>query len=198
MRYLFIAGFFVMVAAQWYVPVSMILDTNATIDEGVEYLFKTRPIDPADPFRGRYITLSYDAEVYNPRDTNQAHFDYYSEVYATLGTDSTGFAKVIYLSALPPKAEAGKHGYIPVKVTYASVYEGTAEVQLSFPFNRFYVEESKASEAEQLYWSTRGDSTNVCYAKVRVRNGKAILTDVMVNDSSIVDVVRRINADKQN
>jgi uncharacterized membrane-anchored protein len=195
MRYLFIAGFVIMVGAQWYVPISMIRDNQATIDDGVEYRFKTRPIDPADPFRGRYVTLAFDAEQYNPTDTNQAHFDSYQEVFATLATDSAGFAKVVRLTSKQPDLI---ETYVKTKISYASVWEGKATVQLDFPFDRFYMEESKASDAEQLYWSTRGDSGTVCYARVLVKNGKAMLTDVIINDSSIVDIVRRMNADAAN
>lgn len=188
MKNIVIAAFAVMVVAQWYAPVSMILDSEETIEQGQEFKFRTRPVDPSDPFRGKYITLDFDAENYTPLDTVELYQVENQNVLAIIGTDSLGFAKIEMLTNDPPE---GYSNYITVLYNYR--YEKSAT--LEFPFKRFYLEESKASEAEQLYWQARNDS-NVVYAKVKVYKGNAKLTDVMVNDSSIVDVVRRINAKK--
>ncbi len=188
MKYIFIAGFVLMVAAQWYAPLSMIMSAETTIDDGTEYRFKTRPIDPTDPFRGKYITLDYDAETYNSNTGGELGFEQGTEVFAIIEEDPEGFARVNKLTTEMPQVDY----FIKVQFNYS--YDSTAS--LSFPFKRFYLEESKASEAEQLYWNSRFDSAMVCYAKVRVLRGDAKLVDVMVNDTSIVDVVRRINAGK--
>jgi uncharacterized membrane-anchored protein len=186
MRYLFIIGFVVMVGAQWYVPLSMIVDSNKTIEEGVEYHFRTQPVDPSDPFRGKYITLDFNAAQYHIADTSQLHFLERSQVYATVGKDTAGFAQIVKLSIEPPDGDVD---YIAVEYTYT--YDSTA--YLNFPFSRFYLEESKASEAERVYWQSRIDTSVTCYAKVRVWKGDAKVVDVMINDSSIVDVVNRVN-----
>ena len=195
MRLVFITGFLLMVAAQWYAPLSIIVQANDTIDEGHEYLFKTRPVDPSDPFRGKYITLSFEAENYIAHDSTETKFAPYSTVYAVLDSDSLGFAKIAHIQAGEPDNAVD---YIPVEFQ-SGWYDSTSmNVLVRFPFSRFYLEESKASETEQLYWQSRSDSTSVCYAKVKVLNGDTKLTDVIINDSSIVDVVKRINADKVN
>lgn len=196
MRYVYLTGLVLMIAAQWYAPVSMIMDSERTIDEGNEYKFKTRPVDPTDPFRGKYITLSFDAETYKSDDTTELKLEQYSTAYAEIGIDSGGYARVVKLLPAPPEHTPGyfPNDYLEVEFLYA--YDGLAT--LKFPFQQFYLEESKASEAEQLYWQSRGDSSMVCYAKVKILNGDAKLVDVIVNDSSIVDVVRRINAGKEN
>jgi len=190
MRYIIVGVFIVMVIAQWAVPVSMIMGEEDNLKNGTEYRFKTRPVDPSDPFRGKYVTLSFEAEQYSPADTNETHFERDDEVYATIAPDEDGFAKVIHISAEPP---GDVDAYLQTKVMYANVYDGEGHVTLDFPFNRFYLEESKASDAERLAWSSRDDSTRVTYAKVMVGKGQASLVDVIVNDTSIVDVVRRIN-----
>jgi uncharacterized membrane-anchored protein len=188
MKNIFVVGFVIMVVAQWAAPLSMILESEKTIEEGREYRFKTRPVDPSDPFRGKSIILDFEADRYISKDTMQTTFPQYSMVYATLGKDDKGFARVDRLSATPPDMV----DYIPVEFQYAL----DSVASLRFEFNEFYLEESKASEAEQLYWQSRFDSTMVCYAKVKVLDGDAKLVDVIVNDSSIVDIVRRINANK--
>ena len=70
--------------------------------------------------------------------------------------------------------------------------------RIEYPFNRFYVEESKASKAEGLYTNSQMDTSQVAYALVRVKMGKAILQDVRINERSIVDLVEEINRQKAN
>jgi uncharacterized membrane-anchored protein len=193
MKNIIIGAFVIMVGAQWFVPLSQIRGATRTIREGREYKFKTAPVDPSDPFRGKYITLNYDLTNYYPADTNEGHFVERSKVYALLGRDSAGYAKINKLVQEPPTGDDTDY----IEVTYEYGYGGmNSRVGLYLPFTTMYLEESKASEAEQLYWQNRRDSVINCYAKVMVLRGDAKLVDVMVNDSSIVDVVRRINKNK--
>jgi hypothetical protein len=64
------------------------------------------------------------------------------------------------------------------------------KVFIEYPFDRFYMEESKAFDAERLYSETQGDSTKKTYAVVNVRNGNAVLMDVHINGVPIRDVVK--------
>jgi uncharacterized membrane-anchored protein len=189
MRNIFIIGFVLMAAAQWYAPLSMIFESENTIEGGTEYKFKTRPVDPTDPFRGKYITLDYEAETYEPKDTMELYVADRPEIYGVIGTDSAGFARIEKVVIAPPT----DRDWIPLKLSYVS---GRTSAVFEFPFDRFYLEESKASEAEQVYWQSRRDSV-VVYAKVMILDGDAKLVDVIVNDSSIADVVSRINANKE-
>lgn len=200
MRNLVIAGFVLMVVAQWYAPLSMVYDSEKTIDEGTVYNFKTMPVDPTDPFRGKYITLNFEGETYYPADTNELHFEPGQKVYATITADVTGYARITGLTAAPPEEDVD---YIAMTFQYsrnsrllpAIDAPEDAVIYLDFPFKRYYLEESKASEAEKVYWNSNRANDNVlCYAKVSVHKGNATLTDVMVNDRSITDVVREMNA----
>lgn len=192
MRGIVIGGFVLMVVLQWYAPLSMIYDSEKNIEEGTEYRFKTAPLDPSDPFRGKYITLAYEEETYYPLDTNEARFEYGQKVYALLTRDTLGYAKIFQLVDDEPIDGVD---YIPADFTYMyRDYNNKPIINLQFPFKRYYLEESKASEAEQLYWRTLADGSKVCYAKVSIHRGEATLTNVMVNDSSLVDIVRRMNA----
>jgi uncharacterized membrane-anchored protein len=192
MRYLVITGFVLMVAAQWYAPLSMVWDSQRTVDQGVEYKFKTAPVDPSDPFRGKYITLSFEAETYHPIDTTEAAIPEQKEIYATLITDSLGYATVLQLSEDRPLPGLD---YITTEIYYVYRDENNKPViNLNFPFTRYYLEESKASEAERLYWNNNRDTAAVCYATVSVHEGNSTLTDVMIGEKRIVDIVRELNA----
>lgn len=189
MKYGVIIGFVIMVLAQWYAPISMIIGSEKTIDGGKEFKFRTRPVDPSDPFRGKSIILQFDATTYTTNDSTQLKFLPSSPVYAVIDVDPRGFARIKQLTNDPPE----DRDFFTAQFNYS--YDSIA--YLSFPFDEFYLEESKASEAERIYWQSRSDSTMVCYAKVMVLDGDAKLVDVIVNDSSIVDVVKRINVGKE-
>ena len=60
-RYLF-AGFILVALLQLFVPANMIWQEEGTIQEGTEFHFKVAPVDPNDPFRGKYISLAFEAD----------------------------------------------------------------------------------------------------------------------------------------
>jgi hypothetical protein len=64
----------------------------------------------------------------------------------------------------------------------------------NLPFDRFYLEESKASEAERVYWQAQRDTAQVAYGLVTIGKGRAVLTDVMINDRSVVDIITDLNS----
>ena len=181
--------FVLMCLAQWLVTGKMIYNSEKVIDEGTTYKFKTQPIDPSDPFRGKYITLNFDATSIVL--DNSGHWESGEEVYVTFTSDSAGFAKASGIFKEPPDSET----YLKTSVNYINTYQHF-EVFFNIPFDRFYLEESKASQAEQLYWQAESDTTQVAYGLVTIGKGRAVLTDVMINDKSVVDIIEEINADK--
>jgi uncharacterized membrane-anchored protein len=183
MRYGLIALFVGMVLAQWLVPMKMIYSSEQVVLNGTVYKFKTQPVDPSDPFRGKYIVLNF--EVNGIADTTS--YESGELVNIIFENDSAGFAKP--LAALRETPSEGP--YLQTTVTYSSGGEHPM-VYFNLPFDRFYLEESKASEAEQLYWQSRQDSTQITYGLVRIGSGAAVLTDVMINDKSITKMVEQL------
>jgi uncharacterized membrane-anchored protein len=172
--------------AQWFVPGQMISDRERVLREGKTYKFKTEPIDPSDPFRGKYITLNFEersVEVLDPKEWERA-----GDIYVSIA-DSAGFARITKASMYEPEGI----DYIKAKIAWVDSYQPPYHVWIQYPFDRFYVEESKASKAERVSRVTRNDSTTVVYAVVCVLDGTAALKDVMINDRSIADVVREMN-----
>ena len=55
-RLLFVA----LVAAQALLPLVLIAWNEQALASGTQVTLKTAPVDPVDPFRGRYVTLSYE------------------------------------------------------------------------------------------------------------------------------------------
>lgn len=184
-RKLILAAFILVALAQLYVPAKMILDRESVLANGIDFKFKTAPIDPNDPFRGKYISLQYESNVIEIQ--NEEDWRGGEDIYVILANDSNGFAKIESLSKTKPSDEVS---FVKAKVSYVSD-NGSQQLTVSYPFDRFYMEESKALEAEQVYRESVPDTNQVAYALVKIKGGEAVLKDVLINDVSIRDVVNR-------
>lgn len=167
-------AFVIMVIAQLYIPANMILESEKILSDGQVFKFKTAPIDPTDPFRGKYIALNFEATSFRGKlpDT----FFYGEKVYVSLSTNNEGFARIADISKSIPENEHYVSG------TVSNFFEGdTSYVSVEYPFNRFYMEESKAYHAELAYNESARDSNQTTYALVSIRNGDAVIKDVIIN-----------------
>ena len=177
------AIFIVVVLAQLFVPAQMIFDRETILKTGTPYKFRTQPVDPADPFKGKYIYLDFDA---NHTSSNDTSWVISAPIYITFITDSLGFARVKKVSKDDPKVG----DYIKTRVSW---YDRDEEsVGFSLPFNEFYMNENKAYDAELAYNNVQRDSlSNATYALVYISNGKAVLDNVFINDIPIGDYVEK-------
>jgi uncharacterized membrane-anchored protein len=176
-----------MCLAQWIVPAKMVYDSEQVINDGALFKFKTQPIDPSDPFRGKYITLNFEANFI--KVTNASEWQIGQEIFVTFTTDSAGFAIPEKVFLAPPDLES----FLRTRVDYINTYEGEPKLSFTLPFDRFYLEESKASQAEQLYWQTQRDTAQVAYGLVSIARGQAVLNDVFLNDKPIIDIINQLN-----
>ena len=179
-----IPGFVLMVLTQLYVPTRMIFSKERVLADGKEFKFKTRPIDPNDPFRGKYITLSFEANSANVPDAegwNQG-----DPIYVLLTEDEEGFAKIISISKEKPIDD---EDYVNASIGY--VINDTLDwVSVDYPFTRFYMEESKAEGAEEAYRESSRDTNQVTYALVKIKEGEAVIEDVLIDGIPILEVVK--------
>jgi len=178
------SAFILVALAQLYVPSKMISDREEVLATGTEYKFRTAPIDPNDPFRGKYITLSYSentVEIENEKDWTRGEKIY---VHLTKGND--GFARIRSVSK---EESTDTQDYLKVKVNYVSE-NGSDKLTIDYPFDRFYMEESKANDAELAFRQSQGDTSKITYALVRIKNGEAVLKDVMIDGISIRELVK--------
>ncbi len=180
--------FIIVVLAQLFIPAKMILDQEDVLETGTVYKFKTQPVDPSDPFRGKYITLNYDIDSAETKDDSWERDD---NAYLYLELDSLGFAKVDTISK---QKLIAKKDFIQIKINRfddKNWNKNTGyKVYFNLPFNRFYMEEAKAKPAEDVYRNAQRDSLpNNIYGSVYIKDGKAVLQDVIVNDVSIAKYV---------
>ena len=174
-----IAAFIITVLAQLSIPLKMIYDSEITEREGAEFKFKTVPIDPTDFLRGKYIILSYDIENYPTQDTTFISGEY---AYAVLKEDAGGFAEITSLHHDKPKDEKN-YVFAEVHSNYAG------RINLEFPFNRFYMNEHKAKDAETAYAEYSEKDSKPAYALVAVKEGNAVVKDVIIDGVPIKEYV---------
>lgn len=172
---------------QWIVPAKMIWDQEQLYETGITYKIKTIPMDPNDPFRGKYITLNYDISTYKTEDISHLNLDRSNKrVYVQLYQDEAGFAKIKSLSKTPP---ASTKEYVTAKVRYHVKKKEGYNLHLTYPFNTFFMEETKALKAEQLYRNALRNTDKITYSLVNIQEGNAVLIDVQVDGVSINDLV---------
>jgi uncharacterized membrane-anchored protein len=181
-----------LIAVQFAVIASMIRSQERILREGTAFRFKTQPIDPADPFRGRYVRLGFEANrIPLPRGAT-ADLKDRETLYATLATDAEGFAHFDGWSRGRPASGAFlKTRYLGDFGAWDTGTNPSAqkELRIAIPFDRFYMDEAKAPRAERAVRdATR--STN-CWATVRILNGKAVVEDVFAQGQSLRTLAAR-------
>jgi len=183
-RSLIILG--ILIAAQLAIPFSMIRSRENILRNGELFRLKTRPIDPGDPFQGRYVWLGFEDDYIPYSKDDEPDFDYKAPIYASIETGEDGFAHFTeWHREKPAIGHFLKTRYLGKRIEWdPEIEKSTCKgLQLDIPFDRFYMEEAKAPRAERLAReSTR--STN-CWVAVRILNGKAVIEDVFAEGQSL-------------
>ncbi len=175
--------FIVLALAQLFIPAQMILNQESILKTGIAYKFKTQPVDPSDPFKGKYINLNYEISSFK---TNDSLWQRNEPIYVYLTTDSLNFAKIDTVSRniLPEN----NNDYFTAKANWYRKHSNVLSIQ--FPFNHYYMEETKAYDAEVAVRNRQRDSMpNNTYALVYIKEGEAVLNDVVIDNMSIKDYV---------
>lgn len=177
--------FILMILVQLFVPANMIWNNEDVLKTGKEFKFKTAPIDPNDPFRGKYIFLSFDnitVEIPKEHDWKRGE-----AIYVSIKEDKNGFAIIDSVSRKEPQQT---QDFIKAEIGFINSYQADkVTMNIRYPFERFYMEESKAYDAEITYRETRRDTTKTAYALVNVKEGDGVLKDVLINGVPIAELV---------
>ena len=185
-RPLLIALFVALCLAQLYVPASMIWGSEATLTQGEPIKIRCQPVDPADPFRGRYVVLTLDmGEARVPEGTDPEGMP--ENAYVTLEPDGQGFMR--WGEALPSKPASGLYVYTTV---YPYWSEENPVVTVEPPFDRFYMNEAIAPEAERIYFEQLREAPQNCSVAARVLDGVVVAEELYLDNTPVVEYVRGI------
>lgn len=175
--------FVVVALIQISIPAKMIYDQEDVLKTGKAFKFKTQPLDPADPFKGKYIRLDYQINSFPTKDSTWVRDEV---VYVSLINDNNGYAKLNSVSREQPNTK----DYLKTKVQWYNEWED--KVVFDYEFDRFYMKETKAKAAEIAHAEAQqDDSLNTTYATVYIKNGEAVLDNVFINDIPIADYVEK-------
>lgn len=183
--YKYLIGFLILAAVQIFVPANMISQSEQILTEGIAFKFRTAPIDPTDPFRGKYVVLSFEQNTYDITEDEYDQWKAGTSVYVEIENDADGFASIANIHPQDP----GIANVVRAKIDY--VYQD--KLFINYPFTRFYMDEFKAKPAEDLHREIQADSLQESYAVVFVDYGKAALADVQIDGVSIKDLVKPEN-----
>lgn len=188
-----LVAFILICATQLGVPASMIHQQQKILSVGKVYRFKTAPVDPADPFRGRYVAVRFEAECLDSTVEPQRLADR-TWWYAQLQINDDGYTKLHSLSRDAPPKE-----HLRIKLAEWGCENGQRRVLL--PFDRYYMDEALAPAAESAYLAlnrgTAPDSANPghdprrpAHVTVRVLDGKAALEELYLDGKPVSEYLR--------
>lgn len=197
----------VMIAAQLAVPCAMIYSMENILKHGEVWRFKTAPVDPYDIFRGRYVALAVEESKIDYQGGEK--FFPGQKVYVTLLKDGQGFARLKEISSKKPDAESFlkvtvnyhetlRHVLVPAAQTAAAAQtpaeyrqEKVNTVHLRLPFDRYYMNEKKAPEAELQYQQRHADGQmKNAYIDARVLGGQALIEGLYLDGKPIEEAAR--------
>jgi len=169
-----LALFVLLALIQFSVPAWMIVAREQVLSQGELFKFKTAPVDPYDFFRGRYVALDVlpsSTKLNDPKlELRPGQW-----VFVGLSQDAQGFAQLGELSLQAPEEP-----YLRLKVAYVShpSSDQVSEqfVELDLPFDRYYMAETLAPEAERAYMQLSVEAQT--YIEVRVKGGRGVLAEL--------------------
>jgi uncharacterized membrane-anchored protein len=162
------------------VPISMIVQHETVMQKGKEFRFRTRPVDPFDAFRGRFVALSLEeTSTMKPSGLNLRHGQ---QVCAFIEEGPDGFARFSEVALRPRPGTA----YIKCRVQSIS----GNRVNLDIPIDRYYMEESKAPAAEKLYFRHSRRNLSDAYVVVAVKKGIPVIKKLYVGGKPIEEALK--------
>jgi uncharacterized membrane-anchored protein len=172
-------------AVQLGVIVFQIMSYERILKEGEVFYLKVSPLDPYDPFRGRYVTLRFDTATKAPLAKGEAMKER-PKAYAIFEhSDQNDSIKEIRFA----KPLSGNFLEVNVSPHYQSMTQkddASKLVYFSLPFDRFYMREEIAPKAEQVLRARSGITVN---AKLRVLKGKGVIEELMVGETPLSQFV---------
>jgi uncharacterized membrane-anchored protein len=182
LKRLFQYTLYAIVIAQAIVPLYLTVKSEIILAQGKEFKFRVRPVDPYDPFRGRYTSLgmmqSAADVLYGVPEEGSA--------YAVLQVKDS-FAETSYLTADRPAEGAD---YVQVRIDNINTYNGKRTASFRYPFDRIFYNEKIAPEIDKVFWSFRG----IVYVTVFIKDGTANIGKLYFDGVEAEQYVKKLKA----
>ena len=160
------------------------------------YFFRTQAFDPYDLMRGRYVRLSFTGLEVRLPGQNKQLASYGNPCYAVLGVKQNGDAEIVGLCLKREEIPQGRdflpvhyHGYFQEWDKQRKKPAASGYHTVGLPFDRFYMNEKAAPEAEGLVRRHTGKGS----ARLKVlihADGTWQVDDLLLNGKPIRQVIR--------
>lgn len=174
-------AFLVLAVVQLGAAVSGIARYERVLSSGTQLKLEIAPVDPADPFRGRYVSLAFEAT----REPVPADPDVVMSgpAFAMFTVDERGYAKIERVTRVEPTQ--GPY----IELDQSGWLDDTSRLHVQLPLDRYYMQEKLAPDAERAYTNAvRGKGS---YALVRVHEGRAVIEGVYLDGVPIEVAARK-------
>ena len=171
--------FVVVALVQLAVAGGAVIRSELALRGGEVFRFRIQPVDPVDAFRGRYVAIRFALDqAPAPAGLELRRRQW---VFVPLEVDGDGLAFFGPAALEPPSSGA----YLRLQSGGISPDEdGQRRVWVTMPFNRYYMDENLAPEAERAVWSSpRG--RREAFVTVKVRRGVGVLQELYIDDVPI-------------
>ena len=178
----------VVALAQIAVPARMALGQHAVLTRGEQLKIRCAPLDPVNPFMGRYVELNLFDEIAataaRPGQVRGMHVFWITYAWITYTLDEEGFVKPTALHWARPKDAPS------LKVrTWGGIYEG--KTRFFYPFDRYYMNEKKAPEVDRVLMLSGFSAQAVpAHVTVRVLGDTAVLEELYLDGKPVQEYLR--------
>lgn len=174
--------FFALALVQIGVAGSMIVRREVTLRSGRQFRLRIAPVNPYDALRGRYLQIRIEGDTmpYVPGGELEPG----RTVYALIGEDSEGFARLRGVSGERPAGES----FLEARI----VRIARDKVRLELPFDQYYVVEEFRPPANSPARKEAGKQVENAYVTIRVRSGYAVLEDLYLEGRPALDYLRTL------
>jgi uncharacterized membrane-anchored protein len=171
--------FAVVALVQLAVAGGAIVKSEIALRTGEPHRFRIEPVDPVDAFRGRYVAVRFaldHAPVADDFDVRAG-----AMVFVPVEIDADGYAAFGQAGMEPPTEGA----YLRLRSGPVTVDDdGTRQVWVTMPFQRFYMDENVAQRAERAVWAGRGGRREA-FVSVRIRGGIGVIEELYIDSTPI-------------
>ncbi|MBK8954170.1 MAG: GDYXXLXY domain-containing protein [Saprospiraceae bacterium] len=175
-------SFLLLAIIQLSIPVKMIMDQEGILNSGTEFRMKAMLAYPESGLSGRYIRVSYENEKF-PIGENSS-WQKGEIAFVVFKSNEPGFASIDTILKSKPE---GSSNYVKAKVKYIQK-DQLNEVYLEFPFEKFFLEETRLNDQSMQNLRSRSEQAKMIYSIVRIKDGEAAIKDILIDDQSLLEL----------
>jgi len=185
--------FLLVALVQLAVPAKMIFDSENVITKGKIFKFQLDPVDPNDPFRGKYMTLRFKENEFKVDSCLQIG---YADAFIEVFSDDNGLAKIKNISFDKPssgesflKAKVYCEQYQQFDNQKARPAKSYSKYVVTYPFEKYYMNELDIKYTEKKLQQMLRDTSHVVYGEVSIKKGQSRLTAIKINGKAIEELL---------